>query len=133
MLPNSDYREPGVSHGPLINPAFQSAREEGVSLDDLGVGAVVEAVTGHHTYRLENSGNGDVLISGHPVYCPEPVLVELHGSIGDDQMIKMWFIGRGMRLVFGHPQFGVVRTSRVREIHELTSSAPQRLGRETAN
>lgn len=133
MLPNSDYREPGSSLGPLISPAFQSALEEGVSLDDLAVGAVVEAVTGHHTYRLENRGNGDVLISGHPVYCPEPVLVELHGSIGDDQMIKMWFIGRGMRLVFRHPQFGVVRTSHVREIHELASSAPQRLGRETAH
>ena len=124
MLPNRDDREPEASYGPLISPAFQSLREEGVYLDDLAMGVVIEAVTGHHTYRLENRGNGDVLISGHPVYCPEPVLVELHGSIGDDQMIKMWFIGTGVRLVFRHPKFGVVRTSHVQEIHQLTSSAP---------
>jgi len=121
MLPNSDYREPGVSYGPLISPAFQPAREEGVSLDDLAVGAVVEVVTGHHTYRIENRGNGEVLMSGHPVYCPEPVLVELHGSVGDGHVIKMWFIGRGMRLEFRHPKFGLVLTSHVREIHELTA------------
>lgn len=121
MLPNSDYREPSVSYGPLIGPAFQPAREEGVSLDDLAVGAVVEVVTGHHTYRIENRGNGEVLMSGHPVYCPEPVMVELHGSIGDSHVIKMWFIGRGMRLEFRHPEFGLVLTSHVREIHELTA------------
>lgn len=121
MLPNSDYREPGVSYGPLISPAFQPAGEEGVSLDDLAVGAVVEVVTGHHTYRLENLGNGEVLISGHPVYCPDPVRVELHGSVGDGNIIKMWFIGRNMRLEFRHPNLGLVQTSRVREIHELTA------------
>ena len=120
MLQNSHSNEPGLSYGPLISPAFQSAREEGVSLDDLAVGAVVEVVTGHHTYRLENRGNGEVLISGHPVYCPEPVLVELHGSIGASHVIKMWFIGPGMKLEFRHPVFGLVQTSRAREIHQLT-------------
>jgi hypothetical protein len=122
MLPNSHYPEPGLSYGPLISPTFQPAAEEGVSLDDLAVGAVVEVVTGHHTYRLENRGGGEVLISGHPVYCPEPVLVELHGSVGDSGVIKMWFIGRGMRLEFRHPALGLVQTSRVREIHELTAA-----------
>jgi hypothetical protein len=121
MLPNSHSHEHGLSYGPLISPAFQSPREEGVFLDDLAVGAVVEVVTGHHTYRLENRGGGEVLISGHPVYCPEPVLVDLHGSISDGQ-IKMWFIGRSMRLEFRHPTLGLVQTSRVREIHELTAA-----------
>jgi hypothetical protein len=122
MLPNSQSREPGLSFGPLISPAFQPAREEGVSLEDLAIGEVVEIVTGHHTYRLENRGDGEVLISGHPVYCPEPVLVELHGSVGDGHIIKMWFIGRGMRLEFRHPNLGTVQTSRVREIHALTTA-----------
>jgi hypothetical protein len=93
-----------------------------VSLDDLAVGAVVEVVTGHHTYRLENRGAGAVLISGHPVYCPEPVLMWLHGSVSDSQVIKMWFIGRGMRLELRHPTIGLVQTSRVREIHELAAA-----------
>ena len=121
MLPNSHYSEPGFNYGPSVSPALPPPREEGVSLDDLAVGAVVEAVTGHHTYRIENRGNGEVLMSGHPVYCPEPVLVELHGSVGDGHMIKMWFIGRNMRLEFRHPNLGLVQTSRVREIHELTA------------
>jgi hypothetical protein len=122
MLPNNDSREHRSSYGPLISPAFQTAREEGVSLDDLEVGAVVEAVTGHHTYRIENRGRGEVLISGHPVYCPEPVQVELYGSVGQSLEIKMWFIGPGMKLEFRHPVFGLVQTSRVREIHQLTAA-----------
>jgi hypothetical protein len=122
MLPNNDSREHGMSYGPLMSPAFQAAREEGVSLDDLEVGAVVEAVTGHHTYRIENRGRGEVLISGHPVYCPEPVQVELYGSVGESHEIKMWFIGPGMKLEFRHPVFGLVQTSRVREIHQLSAA-----------
>src|SRR5258706_13434379 len=121
MLRNSHSHEHSLSYGPLIRPAVQSSGEEGVYLDDLAVGAVVEVVTGHHTYRLENRSGGAVLISGHPVYCPEPVLVDLHGSINDGQ-IKMWFIGRDMRLYFRHPTLGLVQTSRVREIHELTAA-----------
>ena len=122
MLPNNDSREHVMSYGPLISPDFQTPREEGVSLDELAVGAVVEVVTNHHTYRLENRGRGEVLISGHPVYCPEPVQVELYGSIGEAHEIKMWFIGPGMRLEFRHPVFGLVQTSRVREIHQLTAA-----------
>src|SRR5216684_2202104 len=111
MLNKSHSHDPGLSYGPVISPGFQSGGEEGVSLDDLAVGAVVEVVTGHHTYRLENRGAGAVLISGHPVYCPEPVLMWLHGSVSDSQVIKMWFIGRGMRLELRHPTLGLVQTS----------------------
>ena len=60
MLP-----EPDLIYGPLISPAFQPVREEGVSLDDLAVGAVVEVVTGHHTYRLESRGGGVVPGGAH--------------------------------------------------------------------
>ena len=122
MLRNSHSHEHSSSYGPLISPAFQSPPEEGVSLDDLAVGAVVEVVTGHHTYRLENRGGGEVLISGHPVYCPEPVLMWLHGSVSDSHEIKMWFIEPGMRLELRHPTLGLLQTSRVREIHALTAA-----------
>jgi hypothetical protein len=119
MVPNLNYREPTPSHVATIpGAAVQPEREEGVDLCDLPVGAVLEVETGHHTYRVENRGDGKVLIAGHPQYCPEPVLVDLHGSIGEGSMLKMWFIGRGMRMEFRHPQFGPVWTSRVREIRE---------------
>jgi len=123
MLNNSHSQESSLSsYGSSIGPGFQSVGEEGVSLDDLEVGAVVEVVTGHHAYRLENRGGGAVLISGHPVYCPKPVLMWLHGSVTDSHMIKMWFIGRGMRLELKHPTLGLVQTSRVQEVHALATA-----------
>ena len=123
MLSDPDYREPIESHGLSIpSAAAQPEREEGVHLDDLPVGAVLEVETAHHTYRIENRGDGKVLIAGHPEYCPEPVLVDLHGSIGEGSMLKMWFLGPGMRMEFQHPKCGVVWTSRIREIRERKAS-----------
>jgi len=94
--------------------------EDGIHLDELPVGAVIDIQTDHHNYRVENRGDGRALISGHPEYCPEPVLVELHGStVGCGAILKKRFIGRGMGMEFRHPVRGVICTSRVREIHEL--------------
>ena len=123
MQSNPDYRQPVESAGPSMpEPAIERELDEGVDLCDLPVGAVIEVETGHHTYRVENRGDGKALISGHPQYCPEPVLVDLHGAIGEGSMLKMWFIGRGMRMEFVHPQFGCVWTSRVHEIREGRAS-----------
>jgi hypothetical protein len=123
MQSNLDYREPIGSQGLSIpGTAAQPARGEGVDLCDLPLGAVLEVETGHHTYRVENRGDGKVLIAGHPRYCPEPVLVDLHGSVGEGSLLKLWFIGRGMRMEFVHPQFGAVWTSRIREIRERKAS-----------
>jgi hypothetical protein len=95
--------------------------EDGIHLDELPVGAVIDVETDHHNYRVENRGDGRALISGHPEYCPEPVLVDLHGSTaGCGAILKVRFIGRGMGMEFRHPVRGVISTSRVREIHELT-------------
>ena len=107
------------------NPRFDCAsadaagtleKEAAVKVDELPVGTVLEVETTHHTYLLENCGSGKVLISGHPEYCPEPVLVDLHGATDNTNMIRMSMIERGMRMQFGHPTLGVIRTSRVREI-----------------
>ena len=93
---------------------------DGIAMDDLAVGAVVEVETGHTTYRVENRGDGKILISGHPQYCPEPVEVELHGSTSGRAIIKFHFIGRGMHLEFLHPTLGLIRTSRIKDVRELT-------------
>lgn len=83
---------------------------------------MVEVETGHTTYHLENRGDGKVLISGHPEYCPEPVLVDFQGSVGGGALLKMWRIEPGLKMAFEHPKFGVVRTSRVRSIRQLAPS-----------
>jgi len=53
---------------------------------------------------------------GHPQYCPEPVAVRIAGSTWDGSMLKLQFIGRGMRLEFRHPVFRTIKTSRIVDI-----------------
>jgi hypothetical protein len=106
-----------------INRAIcQSEIEGGVALDALAPGAVLHVQTMNHLYRLENRGEGEVWISGHPEFCPEPVLVDLHGSTWGTPMIRRRFIGRGLRMEFRHPERGIVLTSRVREIQEVRAT-----------
>jgi hypothetical protein len=92
---------------------------DGIDLNDLAAGAVVELDTRHHHYRLVNGGDTHVRISGHPTFCPEPVEVEVEGSIGNagSLLSKPGFIGKGMRMVMRHPVFDVITTSPIRAIH----------------
>ncbi|MGH9673315.1 MAG: hypothetical protein ACRD44_09045 [Bryobacteraceae bacterium] len=97
----------------------QSEIEGGVNLDHLPVGIVLEFETRNRFYTLENCGSGRGLITGHPEYCPEPVMVDLHGSTWGRSMIKLHFLGRGMHLEFRHAEHGVIRTSQISEIRQL--------------
>jgi hypothetical protein len=97
----------------------QSEIEGGVFLRDLPVGAVLEIETRNRSYTFENQGNGYALLRGHPQFCAKPALVRIHGSTWGHAMIKLQFIGRGMRLEFRHPTYGVIRTSRIQDIREL--------------
>ena len=130
MLPLSEPFDPHPHFDDGINRAIcDSEVHGGVSLDELPIGAVLDVETANTRYRLENRGNGEVLISGHPEICPEPVLVDFHGSTWGSAMLKMGFVGREMSLEFRHPEKGLVRTSRVREIHEVNAriSGPSNL------
>jgi len=95
---------------------IQSDIEGGAYLDYLSEGAVLEVDTQNHRYTVVNRGQGQALISGHPQYCPEPVLVSIVGSTWGGSMVKMRFIGRGMHLEFWHPTYRTIRTSRVLEV-----------------
>ena len=109
-----------VSPCPTFDSAISHAgNEDGVSLDDLLVGAVIEAKTKSRVYRIEKRVDGKILISGHPEYCPYPVLAELHGSVWGSTMIKERHIGRGMSLEFQHPTLGLIRTTQVQQVREL--------------
>ena len=119
---NSDLRN--AADSPYARSYQHEQTGGGIAFDELPIGAAVEVVTGHTTYRVENRGDGKALISGHPTYCPEPVLVDLHGSVGGPNMFKIWSIAPDLKLEFNHPQFGVIRTSRVRSVRELKSEVP---------
>lgn len=97
---------------------IQSEVEGGIHLRDLAPGAVLEVQTCQRRYTIVNQGGGDALISGHPEYCPNPVLVKIHGSTWGGSMLKEQFIGRGMHLEFRHPNFLPITTSRILEVRE---------------
>jgi hypothetical protein len=111
-----------------IQPNFdQPEIEEGVYLESPTSHEMIEIKTKHTTYLIENFGKGQVLISGHPEYCPHPVLVDVFGSTWGGTMLKPGFIGRDMHLEFFHPRYGVVQTSRIREIRRACKGTLSRV------
>jgi hypothetical protein len=97
----------------------RSEIEGGVSLGDLPPSTVLEIQTQHHRYTAVFLGESRALISGHPEYCPEPVLVAISGSTWGGSMLKLRYIGRGMHLEFCHPEYRApIVTSRIQEVRE---------------
>ena len=92
--------------------------EGGVHLADLPEGACLEVETENHLYSIVKAGGGIVSISGHPLFCPNPVEVQLGGSSWGGSLLKSSYIGRGMRLEFWHPAHDLVKTSRIQEIRK---------------
>ena len=104
-----------------INPkqGESGSEEDGVYLDDLADGAVLELETKHHRYKIVKNAHARACISGHPKFCPEPVTVEIDGSSSAGQELKPGYIGRGMHLIFEHPEYHTVTTSRILDIHRI--------------
>ena len=63
-----------------MSEIIASDTDDGVYLEELSPGEHLEIQTRSRCYHLFNQGDGEVLISGHPEYCPEPVPVRVHGS-----------------------------------------------------
>lgn len=101
----------------------QSEIEGGVHLRDVVPGTVLEVRTQNREYTIQYQGSGQALISGHPVFCPEPVLVNIHGSTWGGSMLKERFIGRGMCLEFAAPAYQAITTSMIVEVRESRSKA----------
>jgi len=111
---------PGLSDQVNRN-IVQSEILGGVHLSDLEQGAVLEVETQNHWYTLINRGHGQVLICGHPQYCPYLVPVRIDGSTWGGSMLKVGFIGRGMRLEFQHPTYRTIVTSCIVNIRTAES------------
>ena len=110
--------EPHRNLSDSINSAVvQSDIEGGVYLRDLPAGSKLEVQTENHAYTIVQQDAGQ-LISGHPEFCPEPILVKILGSTWGGSMIREAFIGRGMRMEFHHPRY-CVTTSRIVEIRAI--------------
>jgi hypothetical protein len=88
----------------------------GVYLDELPEGSVLEVETSGHRYTIVNRTHGEVLISGHPRFCPHPTAVIIGGSALGGCMVKAGFIGLGMRLTFQLPTHRTIMTSPIMQI-----------------
>ena len=98
----------------------QSEIEGGVRVDDLRPGSQLQVKTQNTCYRILVLYGALALISGHPVLCPRPVVVNIHGSTWGGSLLKRHFIGRGMHLEFQHPAYSTpILTSPIQEIEEL--------------
>jgi len=109
----------GNLNGFVNRNIVQSEIEGGVYWQDLPSGALLEVITANRRYQIVKEGGDAGWISGHPEFCPAPVLVKLDGSNWGGSMLKQGFIGRGMRLEFRHPVFSTVTTSPILEIRQL--------------
>ena len=106
----------------------QSEIEGGVFLKDLPSATVLQIQTQHHCYTAVLLNEGSALISGHPQYCPQPVLVAITGSTWGGSMLKRRFVGRGMRLEFCHPEYRTpIVTSPIQEIRECPQLSPSKI------
>ena len=123
-----EIREPETMFSPHPNLSDEvnghivgSEIEGGVFLRDLPSATVLQIQTQHHCYTALLLGDRSALISGHPQYCPQPVPVKIAGSTWGGSMLKMRFIGRGMRLEFYHPDYRTpIITSVIQEIRECS-------------
>jgi hypothetical protein len=78
----------------------QFERPQGVYLSSLDAGSAIDLETKSRHYLIEYLDGNRVRISGHPQWCPRPVLARLHGSRGGSGGFEEGYIGRGMCLVF---------------------------------
>src|SRR5215469_10581403 len=116
---NPTLFEPHPNFSDAINRnVIRSEVEGGVDLRRLAPGTVLEVQTRNHVYRIVSQREGGAWISGHPIFCPDPVLVDIHGSTWGGSMIRERSVGRGMHLEFGHPDYWRVTTSRILEIQK---------------
>jgi len=98
--------------------------EGGVYLCDLPRDSTLEVETQNRSYTIVLYESGAALISGHPRYCPEPVLVKIEGSNWGGSMLKPSYVGRGMHLEFRHPEYEQpIITSRILEIRQRSGRA----------
>jgi len=109
----------------------QSEIEGAVRLQDLAPGSMLRMHTQNTCYEIVVLHGGSAYLSGHPHYCPQPVLVTIAGSTWGGSMLKVHFIGRGMHLEFRHPGYPTaIVTSIIREIRECRRTSVAWPGRQ---
>jgi len=90
---------------------------ESVDLKSLSPGSLIDMETKNRHYRIEYLGGNSMRISGHPSFCPNPVLAELQGSLNREGAFETGSITPGRRVVFMLNEHTPVTTSKVVSVH----------------
>ena len=73
---------------------------EYIDLTSLAQGVQIDVETKNRHYLIECLGGGDILISGHPEYCPTPVAGHFQGSSDRGGVLESGLIGAESTFVF---------------------------------
>jgi len=89
-------------------------------------GSMIDVETVSRHYRIECLGGSTIRVTGHPRYCPTPVVAQLEGSVTSQGTIEDGIIERGLRLVFLFQDHNPVTmtTSKVLHVHCDRTSSP---------
>ena len=105
-MTESEIRRPGAAPNSGINSAMASGyrlpvdSDGGIELSQIRPGTILEVQTKNSTYTVIPQESGDMMIWGHPEYCPEPTLVSGLGSAYITGLFREGYLGPGMRLNF---------------------------------
>ena len=106
----SNVTPPGTSGSGLHLP-FDA--EGGIELSQMRPGTILEVQTRNNAYTVIPQESGEMLIWGHPQYCPEPILTAGLGSAYLTGVVREGYVGPGMHLTFPTEDRRRVLTSRI--------------------
>jgi hypothetical protein len=87
-------------------------------------GSLIDVETKSRHYRIEYLGGNSIRVSGHPEFCPDPVMASLQGSLDRDGTLETGFIACGMRMILLLDDTHPITTSRVLHVRV---EAPERI------
>ena len=67
---------------------------------NLPPGSLIDVETKSRNYHIECMGGNSIRVSGHPEFCPNPVMASLEGSVDRDGTLEIGCIACGMRMIF---------------------------------
>ena len=90
---------------------------DAIDLKRMSPGSLIDVETRNRHYQIECLGGNAMRISGHPDYCPTPVLAELQGSIDREGTVDLGQIKRGKHLLFMLGGHHPLTTSKILSVH----------------
>ena len=101
-----------------------TAAPTGLYLDTETLGLRLEITTANRIYLLSHIEPGKAEISGHSVYCPTPLRVDLIGTRWLNEAIHDCYIAPEMRLQFVDKRARTILTSKIRSFRVVDSPPP---------